>query len=113
MQNASSHVLRPLHDTVLKRYRVAAGSARPLRDYLPLRDFSIIHDYRLPRDPSYSGTPKSPQLSGCQAWQHRTQGFILTQTPLIDECGLAHFNRLHFAIGFQLSQHSEHELRIT
>ena len=29
-----------------------------------------------------SGTPKSPQLSGCQAWQHRTQGFILTQTPL-------------------------------
>ena len=43
-----------LHDTVLKRYLVAAGSARPLRDYLPLRDFSIIHDYRLPRDPSYS-----------------------------------------------------------
>ena len=39
-----------LHDTVLKRYRVAAGSARPLRDYLPLRDFSIIHDYRLFRD---------------------------------------------------------------
>ena len=46
----------PLHDTVLKRYRVAAGSARPLRDYLPLRDFSIIHDYRLPRDPSYPTT---------------------------------------------------------
>ena len=23
-----------------------------------------------------------PHLSGCQAWQHRTQGFILTQTPL-------------------------------
>ena len=48
--------LQSLHDTVLKRYRVAAGSARPLRDYLPLRDFSIIHDYRLPRDPSYYAT---------------------------------------------------------
>ena len=45
---------RPLHDTVLKRYRVAAGSARPLRDYHLMHDSSFIHDYRLPRDPSYS-----------------------------------------------------------
>ena len=43
-----------LHDTVLKRYRVAAGSARPLRDYHLMHDSSFIHDYRLPRDPSYS-----------------------------------------------------------
>ena len=41
-----------LHDTVLKRYRVAAGSARPLRDYHLMHDSSFIHDYRLPRDPS-------------------------------------------------------------
>ena len=43
-----------LHDTVLKRYRVAAGSARIINDYLQPRDSSIIHDYRLPRDPSHS-----------------------------------------------------------
>ena len=41
-------------DTVLKRYRVAAGSARPLRDYLLLRDYRHFHDYLLLRDPSYS-----------------------------------------------------------
>ena len=41
-------------DTVLKRYRVAAGNARPLRDYLLLRDYRHFHDYLLPRDPSYS-----------------------------------------------------------
>ena len=46
--------LHALHDTVLKRYRVAAGSARPLRDYHLMHDSSFIHDYRLPRDPSYS-----------------------------------------------------------
>ena len=44
----------PLHDTVFKkRYRVAAGSARPLRDYLPPpppHDFSIIRDYCLDMD---------------------------------------------------------------
>ena len=50
---ASCH-LPSLHDTVLKRYRVAAGSARPLRDYHLMHDSSFIHDYRLPRDPSYS-----------------------------------------------------------
>ena len=50
----ASMLLRPLHDTVLKRYRVAAGSARPLRDYHLMHDSSFIHDYRLPRDPSYS-----------------------------------------------------------
>eukprot|EP01043_Picozoa_sp_COSAG02_P057086 COSAG02_NODE_6872_length_3314_cov_59.485226_4_plen_139_part_00 len=38
----------------LKRYRVAAGSAQPLHDYLHPHDSSIIHDYRLPPDPSYS-----------------------------------------------------------
>ena len=37
-----------------KRYRVAAGSAQPLHDYLHPHDSSIIRDYRLPRDPSYS-----------------------------------------------------------
>ena len=34
-----------LHDTVSKRYRVAAGSAQPLHDPLPMHDFSIIHDF--------------------------------------------------------------------
>ena len=38
---------RPLHDTVLERYRVAAGSARPLSDYHLMHGFSIIHDYHL------------------------------------------------------------------
>ena len=39
-----------LHDTVLKRYRVAAGSARPLGDYHLMHGFSIIHDYHLLHD---------------------------------------------------------------
>ena len=42
------------HDTVLKRYRVAAGSARTIYDYLLMHDSSILYDYRLPRDPRYS-----------------------------------------------------------
>ena len=54
LKKDSCIVNRPLHDTVLKRYRVAAGSARPLRDYHLMHDSSFIHDYRLPRDPSYS-----------------------------------------------------------
>ena len=62
----------PLHDTVLKRYRVAAGSARPLRDYLPLRDFSIIHDYRLPRDPSAPTTFPSFTTTAYSAIRHGT-----------------------------------------
>ena len=38
-----------------KRYRVAADSARPLRDYQLMHDLpSFTHDYLLPRDPSYS-----------------------------------------------------------
>ena len=41
----------PPHDTVLNRYRVAAGVAQALRDSLPMHDFSIIHDYRMPRGP--------------------------------------------------------------
>ena len=43
---------KALHDTVLKRYRVAAGSAQPLHDYLHPHDSSTIRDYRLPRDPA-------------------------------------------------------------
>ena len=45
---------RSPRDTVLKRYRVAAGNARPLRDYLLLRDYRHFRDYLLPRDPCYS-----------------------------------------------------------
>jgi hypothetical protein len=43
------------HDNIpfFKRYRVAAGIARALHDSLSMHDFSFIHDYRLPRDPSY------------------------------------------------------------
>ena len=40
----------------LRRYRAAAGSARPLRYYHLMHDSSFIHDYRLPRDPSTSTT---------------------------------------------------------
>ena len=54
------HQSRALHDTVLKRYRVAAGSARTIHDYLrPPRLPSLprfFHPSRLfsLRDPSYT-----------------------------------------------------------
>ena len=54
-----------LHFTFLNGYRVAAGSARPLRDYHLMHDSSIIHDYRLPRDPSYSTILPGAGIASC------------------------------------------------
>ena len=48
-QNARPRVARCV---TKKRYLVAAGAAQALRDSLPMHDFSIIHDYHLPRDAS-------------------------------------------------------------
>ena len=50
MKSAECNIYPPLHGTVLKRYRVAAGSARPLSDYHLMHGFSIIHDYHLLHD---------------------------------------------------------------
>ena len=40
------------------------------------------HEGRLIAEGSQQRNTQIPHLSGCQAWQHRTQGFITTQTPL-------------------------------
>ena len=59
-RRCAEHACRSLHDTVLKRYRVAAGSARTIHDYLrPPRLPSLprfFHPSRLfsLRDPSYT-----------------------------------------------------------
>ena len=56
----NGYCVHPLHDTVLKRYRVAAGSARTIHDYIrPPRLPSLprfFHPSRLfsLRDPSYT-----------------------------------------------------------
>ena len=56
-----SHALqatRAPHDTVfLERYRVAAGIAQPIHDYLLPHDFHHFHDYFPLHDPSYPTIP--------------------------------------------------------
>ena len=68
----------------LKRYRVAAGSARALRDYLLMHDSSFLHDYRLPRDPSYytitvTSTETRQKAAFCPVSRYVRQGMAATR----------------------------------
>ena len=52
----------PLHDTVLKRYRVAAGSARTIHDYLYPHDFHHFHDSSILPDYYPCAIPPTPTI---------------------------------------------------
>ena len=82
-----------LHDTVLKRYRVAAGSARTLHDYLHPHDYLLPRDYRLLHDSAMdiaTGIAPRPHDSAMDIATAR--GSIYRRSARTKVCGTLRFS---------------------